>query len=80
MRLTPPVLLTLRLPLKDTDAVCKPLTAPDAVVETEVEPVPLGDLLGVPIEVGEGRKPVPLPLPLTLLTTLLDTVGVKEGL
>ena len=31
-------------------------------------------------EVGEAPRPVPLPLTLLLLTTLLDTVGVKEGL
>ena len=67
MRLTPPVLLTLRLPLKDTDAVCKPLTAPDAVVETEVEPVPLGDLLGVPVALSViDTIPLLVPTPIVV--------------
>ena len=36
--------------------------------------------VNVDTEEGEGRKGVPLPLTLTLLTTLLDTVGLNEGL
>jgi hypothetical protein len=36
--------------------------------------------VNVDTEEGEGCKGVPLPLTLLLLTTLLDTVGVNEGL
>ena len=36
--------------------------------------------VNVDTEEGEGRKGDPLTLTLVLLTTLLDTMGVKEGL
>ena len=54
------MLLSLRLPLKDTDTVCEPLTAPDAVVDTtRVVPVPLGEKLGVPVALSVIDIPPP---------------------
>ena len=82
------VLAVERLPVEeppDTETVTVPPKELvgllwEAVSETRSEPVSEEVEEAENMEVGEGRNPVPLTLTLTLLTTLLDTVGVKEGL